>query len=605
MQPDLLYTLIVLGAAMLLFMSASLRMDVVALLALLALALPGIVSPAEALSGFADPVVIMFAGLFVVGGAFFRTGLADTVGQWLARAAKGSYPRILVLVMLSTAGMSAFLSSTGTVALMLPIVVTVARRARLSPSLLLLPTAFAALLGGMLTLIATPPNLIVSGELQASGLAPLGFFDFTGPGLVMLTIGVLYMLLVGRRLLPERVPASDDPAPPGTRELWERYGLQDRLVEVEVMDGSPLADMTIKAAAVRSRFGTRIVAISSVTARGRAARRAEAGAVLRVGDRLTVKASQAAAADLVRHGGVRLLGEQVALPEGLLLAEALVPPGSRLVGETVATIGLRDRFGVEAMGILRAGGRAEPLVTEVKLQGGDAMLLLGSVAAFSAIRQERGDLVLVTEAREVGEARLNRSRAPVALLIMLAMLVMMAFTPVPNVLAVLLAALACVMTGCLDADEAYRSIDWRTLVLMAGLMPVATALASTGGIDLLVAGLLAHLAGFGPLLVMAAFFVLTSAIGLVVSNTATAVLIAPVAVHVAVTLGMDPRAMAMTVAIAASSAFVTPVSSPVNLLILGAGGYRFGDFVKVGLPLLLLMLAATLLVVPLFFPPVF
>lgn len=602
MTPELAWVLLVLLAAMALFATERLRMDMVALLALLALAVPGIVTVPQALAGFADPTVIMVAGLFVVGSAIFRTGLADTLGRRLEASARGSYPKILALVMLTTAGLSAFLSSTGTVALMLPIVMTVARRARLSPSLLLIPTAYAALLGGMLTLIATAPNMIASGELVAAGFAPLRFFDFTGPGLVLLGVGMAFMLLLGRRLLPERVPVSDDAEPPGTRELWARYGLTDRLADAIITPGSSLADSSIAAAAVRSTHQVRVVAVASDAGRARVVREARPETIMRAGDTLTVKGSHEALQAFAADTGVRLLAGPTTLPAEMLLAEVVVPPASRLIGETAATSNFRHRYGADIMAVLRGDSPPAAAVSNVRLQGGDALLLLGSRKNLSRVRDNGGDIVMVTESRELREARFNRSRAPWAVGIMLVMLAVMAFGLLPNAITVLLAAAACVLAGCLDMDQAYRDIDWRTVILLACLMPLATALQTTGGTDALVAGMGGLLAGAGNTVVLLGVFALTAALGLVISNTATAVLVAPVAVQVGASLGLDPRALAMMVALAASAAFVTPVSSPVNMLVVSAGGYRFGDFVRVGVPLLLVVAAAAVLVVPLFFP---
>ncbi len=601
MSPELIWVLCVVAGALVLFATEKIRMDLVALLALLALALPGIITPAQAIAGFADQSVIIIAGLFVVGGAIFRTGLADSIGRFLQARAGTSYLRMLVLVMLATAGLSAFLSSTGTVAVMLPIVVSMARRARLSPSLLLLPVAYAALLGGMLTLIATPPNLIISGELQAAGYRPFSFFDFTGPGLIALATGVAWMALAGRRLLPERVPAGAGSERPGTHELWERYGLGDRLVEVTLPAGTRLNGRTIAEARLRSRYGVSVLAVATSGVR-QEFRTAQPETRLQSGDVLSIKGAPDAVAELVRAEGLRVSREQAPLPPGLLLAEVLVSPGSVLMGQSVADSDFRRRFGADIVGARRGGVISPGRISQLRLQMGDALLLLGPGRRLSALAGESDDLVLVTESKELEESRFRRDRAPLAVAVLLVMLTVMALGLIPNVLAVLLAAVACVLGGCLDMDEAYRDINWSSVVLIAGILPLATALERTGGLALLSGGLSSMLADLPLQLVLAALYLITALIGLLISNTATAVLLAPVAVQVAVSLGLEPRAVAMTVALACSAAFVTPVSSPVNMLVLSSGGYRFADFVKVGLPLLLLLMVVTVLTVPLFFP---
>lgn len=577
-------------------------MDVVALLALLALALPGIISPAQAVAGFSDQSVIVIAALFVVGGAIFRTGLADSMGRWLQKSAGTSYLRMLMLVMVVTALLSAFLSSTGTVAVMLPIVVSLARRARISPSLLLMPMAYAALLGGMLTLIATPPNLIVSSELASAGVQPFGFFEFTGPGLLLLVTGIAYMAFVGRHLLPQRTPASDDGAPPDTAELWSRYGLTDRLVELRVTPGSPLEGRTIAASAIRSRYRVSVLALRTASPGGTVTRNALPESLLAAGDVLTVKGEQEAVRELAAGENLEVARENAPLPPGLLLAEVLVSPGSDLIGEVVADSGFRRKFSADIVGIWRGDGVVAERISRTRLQLGDALLLMGPGKRLSELAAADRDLVLVTESRELAESRFRRDKVPVAVAILLLMLAVMSLGLIPNVLAVLLAAVACVLTGCVEVDEAYRDVNWPTVIMIASILPVAVALDNTGGLDLMVSSLGGMLGGVEATVALGAIFLLTALVGLLISNTATAVLIAPVAVQVAASLGLDPRAVAMVVALACSAAFVTPVSSPVNMLVLSSGGYRFSDFVRVGLPLLILLMFVTVLVVPWFFP---
>lgn len=598
MTAELLYVLLVIGAMLVLFATEKLRMDVVALLALLALALPGLLSPQEAVAGFSDQSVIIIAALFVVGGAIFRTGLADQLGQRLQATAGTSYVRMLVLVMLATALLSAFLSSTGTVAVMLPVVVNLARRARLSPALLLMPMAYAALLGGTLTLIATPPNLIVNSELHSSGLQPFSFFDFTGPGLLLLAAGVGYMLLIGRRLLPERVPAGTGREQPSTAELWQQYGLRDRLLELEVQPDSRLRGRTIAEAAIRSSYAVSILAVTT----GRVTRNARPDTPLQARDILSVKGAAEDVAMFAEAEGLLVKREHAPLPPGLQLAEVLVAPGSGVHGQTVAASGFRRQFGVDVVGIRRGGAAPAGRISAARLQMGDALLLLGPARQLRELAADSTELVLVTETSELAASRFRRDRAPHALVILLLMLLVMATGLIPNVLAALFAAVACVLSGCVEPEEAYRDVNWASVLLIASVLPVATALSNTGGLDLLAGGLGSALSGLPAVVVLAGVYLLTALVGLLISNTATAVLLAPVALQVAFNLGLEPRAVAMTVALACSAAFVTPVSSPVNMLVLSSGGYRFSDFVRVGLPLLLVTMLVTVLAVPLFFP---
>jgi solute carrier family 13 (sodium-dependent dicarboxylate transporter), member 2/3/5 len=433
---ELAFVLVVLAVTLTLFVGNRLRLDLIAVLSLLALTLGGVVSTEQALAGFSDPVVVMIAGLFVVGAAMFRTGVADAVGRRVESLAGHSPRRLVVTIMLATALLSAFLSSTGTVAVMLPVVLAIARRRGIAPSRLLIPLAYAALLGGMLTLIGTPPNLIVSSQLVQAGLEPFGFFQFTPPGLIMLAIGVAFMTLAGPYLIPERRSA----------DRWAATG-------------------------------------------------------------------------------------------------------------------------------------AAPLTPY----------------------QEQGELVQAPPV--VGEEDLRRpERAPLAVAIMALMLLVMTFELVAHVIAVLGAAAALVLGRCVTMEEAYRSINWESVVLIAAIIPMGSALANTGGLTLAADAVLALTEGAGPLALMAVLFVFTSVLSQLISNTATTVLLAPIAIQAALTLGLNPHAVLLTVAVAASTAFATPVASPVNTLVLGPGGYRFGDYARAGIPLQLLLLGATLVVVPLLFP---
>jgi len=584
-----------------LFASERLRLDVVAFLGLTALLVSGILTVPEALAGFADPTVHMIAGLFVVGGAIFHTGLADAIGQSLEKRGGGSPQRLLLSLLLVTSGLSAFLSSTGTVAVMIPVAATLARRSGTSPSQLMIPLAFATLLGGLLTLIATPPNMIVSSTLERAGLAPFGFFDFTGPGLVLLGLGIGFLCTVGPRLLPTNRREEKRRGPPDAHELWKRYGLEDWIFEHEILEDSPLVGRTIAQCAVRSSFSVGIFAIRSRNETGKA-ERAQAERILRAGDHLTIKGDPDKVRSFEREMRLRELGRPEGLPAGLAVAEFLLPPDSAFIGTDVKSTRLRSRFDVNVMAVFRSKSVLRDSVANTELHVGDLLLVLGTARSLSKLRDEAQDVILVTETEDLRQASFRRDRAPHALAILGLMLGVMSLSSVPPVVAVICAALAMVLVGCIDAGNATRSINWESVLLIAALLPLATALTKTGALDLIVNGLVSSLGGSGPYVVLTALFALTAVVGLVVSNTATAVLLAPVALQVAERLGLRPAPLLMTVAIAASAAFLTPVSSPVNMMVMNAGGYRFTDFTKIGAPLLLLVLLGTLVVVPLFFP---
>ncbi|HMQ29651.1 MAG TPA: SLC13 family permease [Chloroflexaceae bacterium] len=605
MTPETLIVFGILAATVALFLSDRLRLDVVALLALLALTLSGILTPAEALAGFGDPLVLTIAGLFVVGAAIFQTGVGDALGRRLTSIAGTSEPRAIAATMLLVALLSTVMSSTGTVAVFLPVVTALARSTGLSRARLLIPLAYAALLGGMVTLIASPPNLVASEALRAAGYEPFGFFSFTPSGLIMVLLGVGYMALLGRRLLP----AHDHEAPAVARvedaaDLVARYQLPGQLFRLRVRSGSPLAGRTLADNNLRAEARLNVVAIQRAHA-GQVAP-PDPGAMVGVGDVLTVKGTsedvQRAAQTLVlgvqpesTQDGEELAGE-------LGVAEVLLTPRSRLLGHSLRAARFRDLYQVIVLAILRHGEPVAGPTSQATLRFGDTLLVQGTWAQIAGLRAERNDFVVLGEPRGHEGVRYDPRRGALVIAIMLAMLALITFELLPTATAVLLAAVAIVLTGCLTMEDAYRAMSWESVVLIAGMLPMATALEKTGGMELLAGGLTASLGPLGPLAVLAGLFMLTSLFGLFISNTATAVLMAPIALQAAAALAVSPYPMLMTVAIAASTAFATPIASPVNTLVVGPGGYRFRDFVVVGMPLQLLLLAASVLAIPLLFP---
>lgn len=595
---------IILGAVAL-FISDRLRPDLVAVMALLALALTGLVTPAEALAGFSDPVVVMIAALFVVGEGLYRTGMAERLARLPARFASGE-TSLLVTVMVMAGVLSAFLSSTGTVAIMLPVVVGLARERRVAPSRLLIPLSVAALLGGMLTLIGTAPNLIASQQLASAGRAPFAFFDFTPVGAVMLALGIGFFVLVGRRWLPNREAPGEVGPSSGEqvthRELLARYGVAQSLRALEVSPGSALVGRTLREVDARKRLGVDIV---DIRARDHdAPRPVLPDTRLQEGDRLRVMGRPEHVAAFMDEGLVEAGNGDVDafLPEDLGLAEVLLTPRSRLIGKTLVEARFREVYRVTAMGAMRVGHLVAGSPRELRLRFGDTLLVKGPWQRIRNLSSERRDLVVVASPPDA-EAQPPLRRAPVAGGIVLLMMALLTLDLVPQAVAVILAAALMALTGCVRGDEAYRAVNWQSVVLIAGVLPMATALEKTGGLALAVSTMGGVMdGGTPPLMVLAVLFVATSVLSQVMSNTATAVLLAPVALEVALEAGHAPEPFLMGVAIAASTAFATPIASPVNTLVIGPGGYRFGDFFRTGVALQVLLLAATLVVVPALFP---
>ncbi len=600
MSGELWLTLAILLSMLVLFISNRLRLDLVALMGLLALTLTGLITTNEALAGFSDSVVLMIAALFVVGAGLFQTGVADALGRRVEAMAGSTLAGLTAVIMIVSALLSAFLSSTGTVAVMLPVVLAIARRRGISPSRLLMPLAYASLLGGMLTLIGTPPNLVVTAQLEQSGIEPFGFFSFTLPGLVMLTIGLVYVLVTGRWLLVERKPVAAGTGQPSWSELFAQYGLDQQLQHLRVPQGCLLAAADVSSSELRTRFGVTVLAIASTTRKGRFVRKAEAGTMIRDHDDLYVVGTATEVAKMVDRFGLRVVQRRAELPASLLLVDAVVPPRSAFIGRTLRQLRLHSGAGVTVLAQRAGGDEAVFLDLDRPLAAGDTLLLTGSVKALKRTARSRRDLLLLADLQT--ELSQRAHLAPVAITVLLAMMLTMTFGLVDNVIAVLLAAVALILTRCVSVEEAYRSVNWEAVVLIAAILPMATALEKTGGLALAAEALMSTTGQYGPLAVMAGLCVFTAGLSQVVSNTATTVLVAPIALQAALALDVNPYAMLMAIAIAASSAFATPVSSPVNTLVLSAGGYRFSDFLRFGVPLQLLMLIATLIAVPLLFP---
>jgi Di- and tricarboxylate transporters len=591
----------VLVAAAVLFASNKIRSDIVALLVVLALMLSGVLTVSQSLAGFADPVVILIAALFVVGEAVVSTGLATRLGELVLRVGGSSETRLLAMLMGLTAAVGAFMSSTAVVALFIPAAITISNRSGIDRRRLLMPLSAAGLISGMMTLIATAPNLVVDEALRERGLSSLGFFGFTPFGIVTLIVAIGYMLAVGRRLLATKAKATDVAQRTRTvNDLADAYGLTDRVARLRVLPASPLHDRTVARMALRTRFGVVVVGFDKGRGQSHVFIPAEVDTVFRVGDAVYVVGDEEQVAALCE---AMQLSREPRLPERsarqalqrIGFAEVMLAPASPLIGQTIGKIEFRSRFKVSVLAVRHRGEAQIANLADTRLDFGDALLVSGSWEDIQRLGRDRDDFVLLAMPEEHKDVAPTGHRAPAALVILAAMVVAMASGVVPTVAAATIAALAMLAFGCLRLESVYRSIGWPTVVLIAGILPLATALTVTGVSALLADALVSALGSLGVLGMLATVFALTAVIGLFISNTATAVLIAPIAIDAAIAIGASPQAFAMTVAIASSAAFATPVSSPVNTLVYEPGGYSFLDFVKVGVPLMLLALVITVL----------
>ena len=609
MTGDMLLVFALLLATIALFISDRLRMDVVAIILIVALMLTGLLSPAEALAGFGDPLVILIAALFVVGEGLFRTGVAFSVGNRLVGMAGASELRLLVLVMLVVAVLSAFMSNTGAVAICIPVALNLANRAGIAPSRLLLPMAYAGSIGGMLTLIGTPPNLVVTTELSRAGLEPFNFFSFTPIGLLILAMAIIFILTLGAVLQPSEARKSGGQTPDrlSLSDLVQAYGINDRFHLLRLGPDSPLIGTTVGQALLRTRFGVTVIALERNERGKPIAVPVMFDTDYRSGDVLFMTGSEAAVAALIESvAGLRRVPIEerhlATVKEEVGLAEVLLAPRSELNGHTIREVRFREDYGLSVLGILRKGRPLREDLLDTRLEFGDSLLVGGGWRQIEPLQRNLNNFIVLTLPREMDEVAPYRERAPWALGIVAIMLVLMTFSLVPTVTAVLLAGLAMVLARCVTMEEAYKAVNWQSVVLIAGMLPMATALDKTGALKLIVDGLVDTLGDLGPITLMGGLFLLTTVFSQFISNTATAVLVAPIALGAATGLGVSPYPLLMTVALGASTAFSTPMASPVNTLVIGPGGYKFVDFLKLGIPLQLLAMAITLICVPLLFP---
>lgn len=606
MTLEMIFVFALLLATIVVFITDKLRMDLVALLVVVILAASGIVTPAEAVSGFGSSLVLMIAGLFVVGEAMMHTGIASATGNWISRVGGDNEIRLLLVLLPIVAFLSAFMSSTGTVALLIPVVLTIAKRAKMNPTKLLMPLAFAASVGGLLTLIGTPPNIVVSDALRQAGFASFKFFDFTLIGAVILAVCVAYLLTVGRWLLPER--SNDEPTHRrvSLARLTQRYAHPNRhLYKLRVPHDSPAVDKTALELRLRRRYEAALFAIerrndmvSTFMPVLLNTQVSQDDKIWVLGDdRYIETLCETLKLEILEH----TLSERLRLQRKFGMAEAVIAPDSDYVGKSLYKARFREQYGLNVIGVIRGQETLDMKFFDTPLHSGDMLLLTG---AWEHIRRlgDDTDLVVLNTPVELDEVPLKPQKAPFAIGIMSVLLVVMAFGWVANTTAILVAALAMVLTGCLSLNDAYKSLSAKSLVLIAGMLPMALAMEKSGAMGYVVEHLTTGFQGASPLILSAAIFILTTLLSLFVSNTATTVLVAPMALSMAVSLGYQPEPFMMVVTIAASTAFATPIATPINTLVAEAGRYRFGDFMKIGLPLQVLILGVTLWIVPLIFP---
>lgn len=612
---QLTLTFVILGITIALFMTNRLRTDLVAILSLLAFVLVGILDPTEAFAGFSNSVVIMLAGLFIVGAGIFRTGLAQMAGNLLLRFSGDSEKKLFILLLVIVACVGAFLSNTGTVALMMPIVVSIAMSMNSSPSKYLIPLSFMASFSGMLTLIASPSNLIVSQSLVDHGYEKLGLFDITPIGVLGSIVGIIYLFLVRNRLLPNGKNNSQSKAEHtlSPKQLALDYQLGDRLYRVNVPDDSEMVGKRLAQLKIPVNYQLCILQIRRKSTDGinllpvTYQEMAGPGSIIQPKDSLYIQGSLDNIQKLVEDYSLILEDEQSEARElvskELGIAEVLLTPHSSLINKTVRDIGFREKYNLNIIRINRQGEHVLKQTSKQRLRFGDALLVQGAWNEIELLAKETKDVVVIGQPKEHASMAAASGKAAIAGGIMLLMILSMVFEVFPAVISVLIAAVLMIVTGCVrNMDDAYSRINWESIVLIAAMLPMATALDKTGGMKILSEGIVQSLGGFGAMGVLAGIYFLAMVFSQFISNTATTVLFAPIAFNAAMSLDVNPTTMLVAVAVSANMALATPVASPTNALVMTAGGYKFMDFVKIGVPLQLIMMIVMMIIIPLFFP---
>lgn len=609
----MLITIITLVLAAAGFVWGRIRADIVALIALLALTLSGILTTQEALSGFSNPIVIMMVGLFVVGGAIFNTGLAKMVGARLSHLGNGSPTRLFLVVVLATGLIGGFVSNTGTVALMLPIVVSMAASTGASASRFLMPLAFASSIGGMLTLIGTPPNLVIAEAWEEFSGEPLTMFSFLPTGLICLTAGTLLLIPFSKMLSGNRKKNAGSSKENRTlADIVEEYNLNHDLWRVDVPSSSPISGLSLGALALRANYGLDVLELRVVEGKGLLKNVSQeapsASSVIESGDILFIRGPRKNVDQFVSDYHLHIADDNDESRRHLDfydigLAEIVVLPNSGILKETIAELDFRNRYNVNILGVRRGGEYITENLGDKKVAKGDVLLVQGTWDAIERISSNTRDWVVLGEPENQASKVTINYKAPVAAMIMLAMIAALVFSNIPAVFIVLTAGVLMMLTGCFRTiGDAYKTINWESIVLIAAMMPMSFALEKTGVSEIVSVSLVEALGSVGPHWLMAGIYFTTSLLTLFISNTATSVLMAPIAVQSAVAYGVSPLPMLFAVTFGASLCFMSPFSTPPNALVMPAGQYTFMDYVKVGAPLQLLLGILMIFVIPVFFP---
>lgn len=616
-------TLTILVLSAIFFMNGKIRSDVVALCALVLLLVFQILTPEEALSGFSNSIVIMMVGLFVVGGAIFQTGLAKMISAKILRMAGKSELKLFILVMLVTAAIGAFVSNTGTVALMLPIVVSLALSANMNASRLLMPLAFASSMGGMMTLIGTPPNLVIQNTLTENGYAPLSFFSFTPVGIICVLTGIIVLIPLSKIFLSKKGQNNNNKTNrnKSLNELVKEYQLADNLFRIKVNPKSPVIGKNVVELDIRKKYGLNVLEVRRISqSQSRFLKsvnqKLATDTTLQSEDVIYVMGDFNRIHQIAQELDLYIIDSHTTEESGknkensldfydIGIAEILLMPNSRLINQSVKDAGFRDKYNLNVLGIRRKKEYILHDIKDEKIHSGDVLLVQGTWNDIARLSEDQSEWVVLGQPlTEAAKVTLDY-KAPVAAAIMVLMIaaMMFDFIPIAPVTAVMIAGLLMVLTGCFrNVESAYKTINWESIVLIAAMLPMSLALEKTGASKVISHSLVTGLGQYGPVILLAGVYFTTSLMTMFISNTATAVLLAPIAMQSAIGIGVSPYPFLFAVTVAASMCFASPFSTPPNALVMPAGQYTFMDYVKVGLPLQIIIGIIMIFTLPLIFP---
>ncbi|GGF59315.1 sodium:sulfate symporter [Terasakiella brassicae] len=564
--------------------------EVIALAATAALVATNIIDVKTFLSVFSSSAPITIAMMFILSAALERTGVLSILGEGLKKYAKGSFLRAMLFMMFGTMLASAFMNNTPVVILMTPIVISLAASINVSPSRLLIPLSFSAIFGGSLTLVGTSTNILVSTVASQTGQPVISMFEMTLPGLIFAGVGMIYMVFAGRFLLPDRVSLT------GVLNHGEKRKFMARIL-------IPTHSKYLGKKLDELPFNTQHSRILDVI-RGEISLRKKLNTLkLQAGDRIVIKTDTAEILGMKEDGGVEFKdlsgqGMEPVTAEQTITMEASVGPKSHLRGKTLETINLRRNYGAYLMAVHRNDRNISDQMDEIRLQFADTLLLDGSIEGIQRLVKDGGVINLSTPQ----ERPIRRNKARIAILTMIAVMVLSAIGIMPIAGLALIGAVVVMITRCIDPEEAFDVIDWRILFLIFGMLGLSLGMEQTGTARLIVETAVTSLGDVGPLAILAAVYILTSLLTEMISNNAVAVLIGPIVISLALQLGYDPRPFIMAVMFAASASFATPIGYQTNTFVYSAGGYKFKDFLKVGLPLNIIFAGLALFVIPAFFP---